>query len=254
MNFANPEVVEAIKDVMRFWFDLGVDGFRLNVAHLFYQDATACEHHPQTHAVHKQLRAVQDEYDQRAVVGELLGRPEQAAAYYGDGNDELHMVFNFNLTYAMHAAGYVAHPGFIDRSLARTVGIFPPGAQNVLVLASHDMPLREYDVMLRSVPRIKLMGALMLTLPGTPFLHYGQEIGIASVREWIVDPRDFVRTPMHWTGGEHAGFSTVGSVAGPRPELRIAKRRARSGQPRLAAQPFQAGHRYAQPDARPLRG
>jgi len=207
LNWANPAVHEAIAEVMRFWLDLGVDGFRLDVAHLYYEDATTCTHHPLTHEIHREFRALLDEYGDRALVGELLGTPQQMAAYYGDGHDELHMVLNFNLTYALFGAHHLNRPDILADTLAASLGAMPAGGQNTVFFSNHDF-YRTFDLLLRDETRMKQMAALQLALPGTPFIYYGEEIGMADGREVVTDYRDAARTPMHWTGEDNAGFTT----------------------------------------------
>ncbi|HPQ71831.1 MAG TPA: alpha-amylase family glycosyl hydrolase [bacterium] len=207
LNWANPEVHEAIAEVMRFWLDLGVDGFRLDVAHLYYEDATTCTHHPLTHEIHSEFRALLDEYGDRAMVGELIGSPQEMAAYYGDGDDELHMVLNFNLTYALFGAHHLARPDILADTLDASLSAMPAGGQNTVFFSNHDF-YRTFDLLLRDEVRMKQMAALQLALPGTPFIYYGEEVGMADGREVVTDYRDAARTPMHWTGDDNAGFTT----------------------------------------------
>ena len=208
LNPANPEVRDALADVLRFWLDRGVDGFRLDVAHLYFEDDTTCEHHPRTHDLHKMFRSVLDEYEDRALVGELIGDAEDMAAYFGNGRDELHMVLNFSLTYAIHVANFLHAPAIMDALLTASLEAFPAGAQNTVFMSNHDF-YRSYDLFFRNDDRTKLMAVLQMTLPGTPFVYYGEEIGMAGGREIVTDYRDAARTPMHWDDSAFAGFSTV---------------------------------------------
>ncbi|NLH50923.1 MAG: DUF3459 domain-containing protein [Myxococcales bacterium] len=208
LNYFNPDVRRAVLDVMRFWLDLGVDGFRLDTAHLYYEDEDYCEHHPLTREFHRAMRALLDEYDDRALVGELVGPPALAASYFGDGTDGLHMVFNFFLDYAFFATDYLHAPELVNLVLNAENAAAPPGAQWANFTANHDF-YRDYDLLLRDERRLKLSSTLQLTLPGTPFLYYGQEIGMGNGWQQPIDYRDSARTPMHWTGGRYAGFSTV---------------------------------------------
>jgi len=207
LNHENPEVRGAIKDVARFWLDLGVDGFRLDVAHLYYQDQDYCAHHPSTHLFLGELRAVFDEYGDRAMVGEVAGLPDQLVAYLGDGSDELHMFFNFDLTYAMYPSFYLRTPLFTALAMTATYEQFPSGGQQAIPLGSHDF-YRSYGLLLRDEKLCKMASALQLTLPGAPFIYYGEEIGMANGGEVVVDYRDAARTPMHWDSSENAGFTT----------------------------------------------
>lgn len=207
LNFANPEVRQAVLDVVRFWLDRGVDGFRLDVAHMYFQDADHCFHHPRTHDFLKQMRALLDGYDDRALVGEVAGLPADIAAYLGDGSNELHMVFNFDLTYALFASLLLRRAAPLDFLMDRTQETIPPGGQNTVVLSNHDF-FRSYDLLLRNVALNKLALALQMTLPGTPFIYYGQEIGMADGTQVVVDYRDAARTPMHWDDSPTAGFTS----------------------------------------------
>ena len=207
LNYFNPEMREAVKDVVRFWLDLGVDGFRLDVAHMYYEDESQCYHHPLTHQFLRELREVTDGYHGRALVGEVAGIPGQLIEYLGNGRDELHMIFNFDLVYAMYASLYLGAPVFTDLLMESTHGRFPPGGQGTVLLSNHDF-LRDYSLLLGMDSWCKLASALQLTLPGTPFLYYGQEIGMADGTEILVDYRDVARTPMHWDGTANAGFTT----------------------------------------------
>lgn len=206
LNFSNPEVQEAIKDTLRFWLDLGVDGFRLDVAYLYYEDEQYCDHHPLTHQFLKEMRAVLDEYDDRAMVGEVVGLPRDIIAYLGDGSDELHMIFNFDLTYAAYPSFFLGTPFFIDLLMNATYEQYPLGGQGANFLSNHDF-FRDYGLLFRNESLCKLASAMLLTLPGTPFLYYGQEIGMANGTEIVVDYRDSARTPMHWDDSTNAGFT-----------------------------------------------
>jgi len=207
LNHDNPALTAALHDVLRFWLDLGVDGFRLDVAHLYHEGDGLCEHHPDTHEVHRGFRTVLDEYLGRAMVGELIGLPEEALRYFGSGRDELHLVFHFNLTYAMYAALYLHLALPLDLMIDASYPHLPPGGQWALFSSNHDF-FRIYDLLFRNPRRNRLTAALVLTLPGTPFLYYGEEIGMAGGAAMPIDYRDAARTPMHWTGETGAGFTT----------------------------------------------
>ena len=207
LNYWNPDVREAIKNVVRFWFDLGVDGFRLDVAHLYYEDAEYCMHHPLTHRFLKELRSVADEYDDRALVGEVAGMPQKVMEYFGTGADELNMVFNFDLDYAMLGSFYLHAPFPIDILMDMTYERIPPGGQQAVVLSNHDF-YRYFDVLLRNETWYKMASTLQLTIPGTPFIYYGEEVGMADGTQIVVDYRDAARTPMHWDSSNNAGFTT----------------------------------------------
>jgi glycosidase len=207
LNYDNPEVREAIKNVVRFWFDLGVDGFRLDVAHLYYEDADYCAHHPRTHAFHRELRQVADEYDERMLVGEVAGGPDQLTAYLGDGANELHMILNFDLTYAFYAALYLHAPLAVDLMMDAMWARFPPGGTQAVFYSNHDF-FRFYGLLFQNDDWAKMAVALQMTLPGTPFVYYGEEVGMGNGREIKIDYRDVARTPMHWDATANAGFTT----------------------------------------------
>jgi alpha-glucosidase len=207
LNLNNPEVREAIKDVCRFWLDLGVDGFRLDVAHLYFENAEYCEHHPRNHEFLKELRAVLDEYDGRALVGEVAGSMAEVTPYLGNGRDELHMIFAFDVEYLAYGSLYGQWPQPVMAGLEHARALAPDGGQLALVMSNHDF-FRDYGLLLRNEDWCKLESAWLLTSPGTPFLYYGQEIGMANGLVWRIDHRDSARTPMHWTGGPNGGFTT----------------------------------------------
>jgi glycosidase len=207
LNWKNPAVMTAIEDVLRFWFDLGVDGFRLDAVGAYYEDETVCDNAPQTHAILKEFRKVADEYPDRAFVGEAGGSPDQWPQWFGNGADELHMAFNFNLADALYAAVYVEEPFPITRVMEASWAKLPPGGQQAVFISNHDS-YRCYDLLFRDERRVKLAAALELTVPGTPFIYYGEEIGMADAPDIVVDYRDRARAPMQWNGAKNAGFTT----------------------------------------------
>ncbi len=236
LNWRNPEVRQALFDEMRFWLDRGVDGFRLDVADAYYKDAQLRDNpfclgglraydrqqhiydrnQPETHLAHKELRKLLDPYPERMAVGEVL--PEHAASFYGDGTDELHLVFNF---------AFLRCP-WDARAFHRVIGEWdwavPPAGWPCYVLSNHDV-VRHYSRYAAgrwSDARAKVAAAMLLTLRGTPFLYYGEEIGMRQgriPRSQIMDPpgkrywpfykgRDGCRTPMQWDASPNAGFTT----------------------------------------------
>jgi alpha-glucosidase len=238
LNWRNPQVREAIFDAARFWLDRGVDGFRLDVAHRLIKDedfrdnplrlggirAYDRQHHiydmlrPEVHDIWKAFRQLLDEYPERMCVGEVSGSVQTIAGFYGNGDDELHLAFNFHLTHAPWRAR-AFHRAVADWELA-----LPPGAWPCYALSNHDVRrhISRYGVGRFTEPRAKVAAALLLTLRGTPFLYYGEEIGMREVsipRDEILDPpgrrywplyrgRDGCRTPMQWNDTPHAGFTT----------------------------------------------
>jgi maltose alpha-D-glucosyltransferase/alpha-amylase len=235
LNFDNPEVQEAMLDVLRFWFDLGIDGFRLDaVPYLFEREATNCENLPETHAYLKRLRAEVDAgYPDRVLLAEANQWPEDVVQYFGDG-DECQMAFHFPVMPRMFMAVRREEATPLYEILAGTPPI-PESCQWGLFLRNHDeltlemVTDEERDYMYEEYakdPRmrlnlgirrrlaplldngrdeIELMHAILFSLPGSPVLYYGDEIGMGD--NVYLGDRDGVRTPMQWTGDRNGGFS-----------------------------------------------
>jgi maltose alpha-D-glucosyltransferase/alpha-amylase len=237
LNLDNPEVREALLAVVRFWLDLGVDGFRLDAVPYFFQrEGTNGENLPETHAFLREIRAMIDaDYPNRVLLGEVNQWPNDVADYFGDG-DECHMCFHFPLMPRMFMAVRREHRFPITEILAQTPSI-PDGCQWGIFLRNHDeltlemVTDEERDYMwaeYASDPRMRknlgirrrlatlvdndrgvseLLFALLLSLPGAPVLYYGDEIGMGD--NIYLGDRDTVRTPMQWTPDRNAGFSTA---------------------------------------------
>lgn len=241
LNWRNPEVKEAMFQVVRFWLDRGVDGFRIDVAHFILKDPELRDNpanpelekiihkslgaydsqlhlydqgHPDVHSVYRELRRLLDGYDgewPRMAVGEVhIFDWLQWAAYYGQDLDELHMPFNFQLL------GVPWEPAAIQAVVDNMEAALPPDAWPNYVLGNHD----ESRIATRlGLPEARVAAMLLLTLRGTPTLYYGDEIGMTDVPippEQQQDPwglrvpglgRDPSRTPMQWSAAPHAGFS-----------------------------------------------
>jgi maltose alpha-D-glucosyltransferase/alpha-amylase len=235
LNFGSPRVRAAIRRVLDFWLTLGVDGLRLDaVPYLFERDGTDCENLPETHAFLRELRQhVDARYADRMLLAEANQWPDQAAAYFGQG-DECHMAFHFPLMPRLFMALRLEDRFPVADILAQTPDI-PESAQWVLFLRNHDeltlemVTEEERDYMWdayagdpqarinlgirrRLAPllgnhrrRIELMNALLLSLPGTPEIYYGDEIGMGD--NIYLGDRNAVRTPMQWRADRNAGFS-----------------------------------------------
>jgi len=235
LNFDNPQVRKAIFRVMRFWLDLGVDGFRLDaIPYLCEREGTNNENLPETHAVLKELRATLDaHYPGKLLLAEANQWPEDVREYFGDG-DECHMAFHFPLMPRMYMAIAQEERHPITEIMGQTPDI-PDPCQWAIFLRNHDeltlemVTSKERDYMYqmyatdprarvnvgirrRLAPllendsgKIKLMTSLLLSMPGSPILYYGDEIGMGD--NIYLGDRDGVRTPMQWQPERNAGFS-----------------------------------------------
>ena len=237
LNYDNPAVIEAVYDVLHHWMDMGVDGVRLDaVPYLFEREGTNCENLPETHQFLKDLRAHIDErYGDRMLLAEANQWPEDAFAYFGDG-DECHMNFHFPVMPRLFMSVQKEDRLPIIDILEQTPEL-PEGCQWAMFLRNHDeltlemVTDEERDYMYRAYAsdpqmrvnlgirrrlapllnndrrKIELLNALLFSLPGTPVLYYGEEIGMGD--NVYLGDRDSVRTPMQWTPDRNAGFSTA---------------------------------------------
>jgi maltose alpha-D-glucosyltransferase/alpha-amylase len=237
LNFDNPAVLEAVRGVIDFWLELGVDGLRLDaVPYLVEREGTRSENLRPTHRILKQIRRHVDErFLHRMLLAEANQWPEDAAAYFGSG-DESHMVFHFPLMPRLFMAMRQEDRLPIVDILAQTPAA-PRGCQWALFLRNHDeLTLemvteeeRQYmyyvyasdpqarlnlGIRRRLAPlvgndrrRIELMNMLLFSLPGTPILYYGDEIGMGD--NIYLGDRNAVRTPMQWSADRNAGFSSA---------------------------------------------
>ena len=235
LNYDNPEVQQAMIDVLGFWLDLGLDGFRLDaVPYLYEREGTNCENLPETHAYLKRIRKEVDEsYPDRVLLAEANQWPADVVQYFG-GGDECHMAFHFPVMPRMFMAVRREEAVPIYEILEQTPRI-PDTCQWGLFLRNHDeltlemVTDEERDYMYAEYakdPRMKLnlgirrrlaplldngrdemqlMTAILFSLPGSPVLYYGDEIAMGD--NVFLGDRDGVRTPMQWTGDRNGGFS-----------------------------------------------
>ncbi len=240
LNWHNPAVESAVVDEIRYWLDQGVSGYRLDVINFFFKDAgfrnnpfglgptprpydlqqhIYDRNRPELHDLMKRMRSVFDEYD-AMMVGEIFSETRDArlaASYLGAG-DQLHLSFDFSLMYTPWDARR------FEAELRTYHDAIHPDAWPCTVLSNHDQPRSLTRFGKRDADRrARVMAVLLMTVRGTPFLYYGEEIGMTDARirrRQIVDPlgkrywpfhpgRDPARTPMQWSAGEHAGFTTA---------------------------------------------
>ncbi len=235
LNFDNPQVQKEMLRVLDFWFGLGVDGLRLDaVPYLYERQGTNCENLPETHAFLKQLRAhIDDRFKNRMLLAEANQWPEDAVAYFGSG-DECHMAFHFPIMPRMYMA-LMMEDRFPVMDILDQTPALPVNCQWAMFLRNHDeltlemVTDEERDYMYRAYAydprarinlgirrrlapllqnnrrRIELMNILLFSLPGTPIIYYGDEIGMGD--NYYLGDRDGVRTPMQWSPDRNAGFS-----------------------------------------------
>jgi maltose alpha-D-glucosyltransferase/alpha-amylase len=237
LNYDNPRVRDEMWDVMKFWLEMGVDGFRLDaVPYLMEREGTNCENLPETHGVLKELRARLDqEYPGRMLLAEANQWPADLRAYFGNG-DEFHMAFHFPLMPRMFMGVKLEDRKPITEILKQTPEI-PESCEWCLFLRNHDELTLEmvtdmerdymYDeyasekamrlnlgIRRRLAPlldndrrKVELMNGMLMSLPGTPIIYYGDEIGMGD--NVNLGDRNGVRTPMQWDGGWNGGFSAA---------------------------------------------
>lgn len=237
LNWRNPEVCRAMHDVLRFWMDLGVDGFRVDVIWHLMKDETFRDNppnpayiagrpeiesllqiystdQPEVHDVIADLRKVLDAYEDRVLIGEVYLPIDRLVAYYGQDLEGAHLPFNFQLLQTAWHAGRIAE------LIEEYEDSIPDGGWPNWVLGNHDQPRVAARV---GEAQARVAAMMLLTLRGTPTLYYGDEIGLPRVEiphDRVQDPweknepglgigRDPQRTPMQWDASENAGFSEV---------------------------------------------
>ena len=237
LNWRNPEVQAAMMDVMRFWLDKGIDGFRVDVMWHMIKDAQLRDNppfpgstydandliydhytpvystdQPEVHEIVRMMRAVTDEYDDRVLIGEIYLPIHKLVTYYGQDNKGAHLPFNFQLLTLPWDAPQIA------MAIDEYEGALPSEGWPNWVLGNHDKPRISSRV---GRAQAKVAALMLLTLRGTPTIYYGDEIGMRDVpipMNEIVDPqglnmpdlnvsRDPARTPMQWSSDINAGFS-----------------------------------------------
>ncbi|WP_031555188.1 maltose alpha-D-glucosyltransferase [Parvularcula oceani] len=235
LNFDNPEVLKAVIDTMHYWLEAGVDGLRLDaIPYLIEREGTNNENLPETHDILKKIRAEVDaRWPDRMLLAEANQWPEDTAEYFGDG-DECHMAFHFPLMPRMYMAVAQEDRHPITDIMRQTPQI-PEGTQWAIFLRNHDeltlemVTSQERDYLWRTYAederarinlgirrrlapllgndrrKIELMNGLLLSMPGTPVLYYGDEIGMGD--NIYMGDRDGVRTPMQWSPDRNGGFS-----------------------------------------------
>jgi alpha-glucosidase len=230
LNWWNPEVRAEMEATLRFWLDRGVDGFRIDVAHMMLQDPDLRdnpepltiesrrmdEDWPEVHEIHRSWRRLLDSYGDRMAVGEVwILVPERVARYYGEANDELHLAFNFSFLRQPWVASA------FREATDQFESLLPVGAWPDYTLSNHDVhrARSRYDSTAdggrgpAGLARARVAAMMLLTLRGTPFIYFGEEIGQADAevppeRALDVEGRDPERAPMQWAPGAGAGFTT----------------------------------------------
>ncbi len=235
LNYDNPDVQQEVLNIIDFWLDMGVDGFRLDaVPYLFERDGTNCENLPETHKFLKYLRShIDKKYEAKVLLAEANMWPEDSVAYFGEG-DECHMNYHFPIMPRMFMALKMENRYPIIDIIDQTPDI-PHNCQWAIFLRNHDeltlemVTDEERDYMHKAYgkdalsrinlglrhrlaplldndrQKIELMNVLLFSLPGTPVVYYGDEIGMGD--NVYLGDRDGVRTPMQWSPDRNAGFS-----------------------------------------------
>lgn len=238
VNWNNKDLKNAMYDMIRYWLEMGVDGFRMDVVNWFIKDEKLRSNpwrlslnppdfqkhiydrnRPETHEICREIRKITDEYNDRMLIGEVFTDDTAVAvSYYGTHHDELHMAFNFNFLFQKWNA-----KDFYN-SITKWYSNLPRDAWPNFTLSNHDQPRHyyRYGNGKNAGVRARVAASLLLTLKGTPFIYYGEEIGMTCgklKRSEIQDPvgkivwpiiksRDISRTPMQWSSSKNAGFTT----------------------------------------------
>ena len=244
LNYDNPEVRAEMLNVIRFWLELGIDGFRLDaIPYLYEREGTSNENLPETHDFLQEVRAFVDEIaPDTLLLGEVNQWPNDTIPYFGNGHNEMNLLFHFPVMPRLFKAVAEEDRGSVDWIMERTPHI-PETCSWVVFLRNHDeltlemVTQDERDFMYQTYapesrmrlnagirrrlaplldndPRkIRLMNSLLMTLPGTPILYYGDEIGMGD--DLSLSDRNGVRTPMQWNAEANAGFSRAEKLYAP---------------------------------------
>jgi trehalose synthase len=245
LNFDNPKVQDEMLNTMKFWLDIGIDGFRVDaVPYLFERDGTSCENLPETHDFLRRMRKfVDDNYPGRVMLAEACQMPHEVRKYFGETGDEFHMGFHFPVMPRIYMS-IKREDGTCLKEIMENTPNIPPNCQWVTFLRNHDELTLEMvtpeerkwmwekyapeprmklnlGIRRRLAPlldndqrQIELAYSLLFTLPGSPIIYYGDEIGMGD-NIWLED-RHGVRTPMQWTPeGPHGGFSPAPKIYAP---------------------------------------
>lgn len=207
LNYRSPAVVDETLDIVRFWAEeKGLDGYRCDVIGQLYESASACSMIPETVEYIKRMRGVLDRLPGRVMLAEssLLG---ETAPYYGNGSDMFHMAFEFEYGYTWSFAFASGNKKLVEGSMSKTIG-YAKGSQPAQVIGSHDVA-RAWQSAAGEAWKVRNATLLQMTMRGTPFVYYGDELGMRPGTQVVVDSRDSARTPMTWTASEPGhGFTT----------------------------------------------
>lgn len=240
LNFRNPAVQEELLDTLRYWMDLGVDGFRFDVPDRFFENGHRCAMQPETVEFHGRMRELisgRGRLD-RGFVGEIWGVQDEVRTFFGPAGDPA--IFAFEWLAALWTGAVVGESGTVLAKAARThLAGLPAESRWGLILGNHDTP-RIGSIAGGDVSRLKLAAALQLTLPGIPFVWAGEELGLEMGTSFLVDGRDGARTPMPWEADAPGlGFTTADT-----PFLAFSPDSAAKAQDRQAADPESLWHWY----------
>ncbi|MHB8876260.1 MAG: alpha-amylase family glycosyl hydrolase [Myxococcaceae bacterium] len=220
LNFRSPGLQAAVLEVMRYWLELGVDGYRLDVPHQYVESWPDCWHQPETFAFHRRMRQALDEHPGKAMIGEVCCEPETAMPYLGNGQDALNLVFYFPGMHALWEAGKTGDATLLRQRLSFALSHTPSGGLHANTLGNHDI-FRLPTTVGENAATLKLVATAQLTLPGAPFVYYGEELGMPDGAGVLVDQRDYARTPMQWDSTPNGGFTTGTPFLAPTAARRV---------------------------------